>query len=100
MLTRFSAGLCPYTPQKCAGIQIEPARSDPIVRQPSPAATARAPPPVEPPGVRATSHGLFVAPWIGLLVCQSPSITGTFVLPTTMAPEASTPSTATAGAEL
>ena len=28
----------------------------------NPAASAAAPPPVEPPGVRVTSHGLFVRP--------------------------------------
>ena len=47
----------------------------------SPAASAAAPPPVEPPGVRARSHGLFVRPKTGLLDCQSASIGGTFVLP-------------------
>src|ERR1700730_5747549 len=67
-----------------------------MLRQPKPAASAAAPPPVDPPGVRVRSHGLLVVPWIGLWLCQSLSMTGTFVFPTTMAPADSRRSTATA----
>src|SRR2546425_8805789 len=52
----------------------------------SPAASAAAPPPVDPPGVRAGSHGFTVRPKIGLSACQSARTGGTFVLPTTTAP--------------
>src|SRR5437667_10712417 len=62
VLTSSSVGLSPYTPQKCAGMRIEPLRSLPTLRHPRPAARAAAPPPVDPPAVRVTSHGLFVAP--------------------------------------
>jgi hypothetical protein len=55
-------GRSPYTPQKLAGMRIEPARSVPKSRQDSPAATAAAAPPDEPPGVWLVSHGLLVAP--------------------------------------
>src|SRR5256884_6980072 len=52
----------------------------------SPAASAAAPPPVEPPGVRLRSQGLLVRPYTGLLDCQSDSIWGTFVFAMTTAP--------------
>src|SRR5437667_400624 len=52
----------------------------------SPAASAAAPPPVDPPGVRAGSHGFTVRPKIGLSACQSARTGGTFVLPTMTAP--------------
>src|ERR1700722_2988318 len=59
---RPSDGLCPKTPQKCAGRRIEPPMSDPSESGPNPAATAAADPPDEPPGERLTSQGLLVVP--------------------------------------
>src|SRR5438132_12874509 len=44
-------------------MRMEPLRSLPIVSAPRPAATAAAPPPVDPPAVRVTSQGLFVIPY-------------------------------------
>src|SRR3954468_1042374 len=55
-------GLSPYTPQKWAGIRIEPPRSPPNSRPERAAATAAAAPPDEPPGVRPRSQGLLVVP--------------------------------------
>ena len=55
-----------------------------------PVASAAAPPPVEPPGVRPASHGFTVRPNTGLSDCQSASTGGTFVLPKTIAPAART----------
>src|ERR687898_3107997 len=68
-------------------MRMEPTRSDPYWRKLIPAATAAAAPPEEPPGVRAGSHGLAVAPKSSLAVCpKSPSMKATLVLPTTTAP--------------
>src|ERR687898_480755 len=68
-------------------MRMEPTRSDPYSRKLIPAATAAAAPPEEPPGVRAGSHGLAVAPKSSLAVCpKSPSMKATLVLPTTTAP--------------
>src|SRR6266704_525084 len=52
----------------------------------SPAASAAAPPPVEPPGVRRRSHGLLVVPNTSLWLCQSVANGGTLVLPRITAP--------------
>ena len=51
-----------------------------------PAASAAAAPPDDPPGVRRTSHGLWVVPYTGLKLCQSASEAGTLLLPKTTAP--------------
>ena len=66
--TRCSVGLNPNTPQKCAGIRMEPERSVPMSKGVIPLATAAAAPPLDPPGVRFKSHGLFVRPKIELFV--------------------------------
>ncbi len=60
--------------------------SEPTSSALSPAAMAAALPPLLPPGVRARSHGLLVRPKIGLADCQSASIGGTLVLPSSTAP--------------
>ena len=59
---RPRVGLCPKTPQKCAGTRIDPPMSDPIESGPNPTASAAADPPEEPPGERPRSHGLLVVP--------------------------------------
>ena len=56
--TRPSEGLRPNTPQNAAGIRMEPAPSEPWAKAPSPAATAEAAPPLDPPEVRSSRHGL------------------------------------------
>ena len=55
-------GFSPNTPQKCAGMRTESAISVPSSKLVSPAATAAAAPPDDPPGVRVRSHGLLVVP--------------------------------------
>ena len=64
--TRCSVVLSPYTPQKCGGSRSEPARSEPTSSGVMPLASAAVAPPLEPPGVRAGSHGLAVRPKTGL----------------------------------
>src|SRR5437016_2969167 len=56
-------GLWPNTPQKSAGIRIEPAMSDAIPKGEPPEPTAAPSPPDEPPAVRLGSYGLLVRPY-------------------------------------
>ena len=62
----------PITPQNAAGIRIEPPVSVPIASGTSPAATAAADPPLDPPGTRSRFHGLRVDPRVGVLGGDSP----------------------------
>jgi hypothetical protein len=95
--TVFAVGRSPYTPQNAAGMRIEPTRSEPQSRNVSPAATAAADPPLEPPGLRVGACGLFVRPYSSFAVCaKSASIVATFVLPTRIAPAARSRRTAAA----
>ena len=55
-------GLMPARPQKAAGMRIEPPPSVAVAMGASPAATAAAEPPLEPPGVNSSFHGLRVVP--------------------------------------
>src|ERR671917_585109 len=55
-------GLRPTMPLRAAGWRIEPPVSVPIAHGASPAATAAAEPPLEPPGTRVSSHGLSTGP--------------------------------------
>ena len=50
----------PTTPHRAAGWRMEPPVSEPRAHSASPAATAAAEPPLEPPGTVARSHGLRV----------------------------------------
>src|SRR5712664_2705753 len=52
----------PVTPQKCAGIRIEPPVSDPNAANVKRAATAAPDPDDEPPVTRSKPHGLCTAP--------------------------------------
>ena len=71
-----------------AGIRIEPPPSLACAIETIPEATAAPEPPLEPPVVRAVSHGLRLGPYAsGSLVGRIPS-SGVFVLPTTMKPAA------------
>ena len=62
----------------------------------SPAASAAADPPDEPPAPRVTSHGLFVVPYTALYDWKSARDIGTLVLPKITAPAARSRATATA----
>lgn len=55
-------GLCDTMPQKCAGTRKLPAMSPPSSTGVIPAASAPAEPPLLPPVVRVTSHGLLLVP--------------------------------------
>ena len=60
--TRPRDGLSPMPPHQAAGMRIEPPMSEPWASGTSPALTAAAPPPVEPPADRPDIHGVWVAP--------------------------------------
>ena len=82
-------GLSPNSPQNAAGIRIEPPPSDPSAIGTSPAATAAALPPLEPPGLRSSFHGLRVIPNAAELVkCPQAASSHSAVLPSTIAPAA------------
>ncbi len=84
--TRPKLGFSPTLPQNAAGMRIDPAPSVPTLSGPSPAATAAAVPPDEPPGVFAGSHGLRVIPVSGELVSALQPNSGVVVLPISTAP--------------
>src|SRR2546427_3073047 len=86
--TRPKVGFKPTSPQKLAGMRIDPAPSEPSASGANPAATAAAPPPVEPPGVRVRSHGFRDSPNRGLSVDPRQANSGRFVRPRKIAPEA------------
>src|SRR2546428_4378595 len=65
-LTVPYVGLKPTTPQSEAGTRIDPAVSVPIAQSHSPAATAAADPPEDPPALLLGSRGLRTAPKCGL----------------------------------
>src|ERR687891_64208 len=94
--TRPNDGFRPTTPQKRAGIRIDPAPSLPSASGAMPAATAAAAPPLEPPETRSTFQGLLVVPNSGL--SQTPLLpnSGVVVFPTRMAPAPRSRSTRTA----
>ena len=83
-------------PQKCAGMRSEPLMSLPRSSGDRPAATAAAPPPELPPGVRSRFHGLFVRPKIGLTDCPPAASGGKLVLPRMIAPACRSSATAAA----
>jgi len=62
MSTLPRVGLKPTTPQKAAGIRIEPPVSEPTAQSHMPVATATADPPEEPPATRSGSRGLRTGP--------------------------------------
>ena len=67
-------------------MRIEPPPSEASAPPTRPAATAAAEPPLDPPGVRLRSHGLRVAPKVGVSVNGTISSSGTLVLPMITAP--------------
>ena len=62
MGTRPRVGLSPTSPQHDAGMRIEPPPSFACATATMPLATAAAEPPLEPPGVWPSFHGLCVGP--------------------------------------
>src|SRR5687768_15320317 len=84
--TRPKLGLRPTLPQNAAGMRTEPAPSVPTLSGPSPAATAAAVPPDDPPGVFDGSHGLRVSPVNGEFVSPLQPNSGVVVFPTSTAP--------------
>ena len=81
-----AAGLIPNSPQHDAGIRIEPPPSLPCDAGASPAATAAAAPPLEPPDVREVSQGLRQGPFSSDSVTAVSPSSGVFVLPMTTKP--------------
>src|SRR5579859_7434052 len=86
--TRPRDGFIPTRPQHAAGMRIEPPPSEPVATGTSPAATAAAEPPEEPPGVRVVSHGLRVTPLAAVAVHGKIVSSGTLVIPIGIAPAA------------
>ena len=81
-------GFMPTSPQKPAGMRVEPPPSDAVAAGRSPAATAAADPPLDPPGVRSVFHGLRAGGWTLVRVKLRVPNSGAFVLPTNTAPAA------------
>src|SRR2546422_10548855 len=76
----------PTTPQKLAGLRIEPEVSPPVAAMSRPAASAAAEPLLEPPGVRDRSHGLFASGNAAPTLAPPKENSGSFILPTSTAP--------------
>ena len=73
-------------PQSADGCLIEPPVSEPSAHGASPADTAAAEPPPEPPGTRVGSHGFFVGPYAEFSVDEPIANSSVFVLPSTRRP--------------
>src|SRR5712692_1199958 len=76
----------PTTPQKAAGVRKLPPKSVPSASGAMRAASAAAPPPVEPEAESAVFHGLRVAPNTLFTVLAPAPNSGVLVLPSTIAP--------------
>ena len=81
-------GFSPNTPQKCDGMRIEPAPSEPWCSGPKPAAAAAAAPLEDPPAFRPCCQGLCVMPVSGLRLMPVQPNSGVVVLPRMTAPAA------------
>jgi hypothetical protein len=66
--TTPAVGFSPTSPQKAAGVRIEPPPSVPVASGAMPAASAAPDPPEEPPGDHAGAHGFPVGPNTALSV--------------------------------
>src|SRR5438270_13615719 len=75
---------------------MEPPVSEPMASGANPAATAAALPPLDPPGTRVTSCGLWVGPNAEFSVDEPIANSSRFVLPTMIAPAATSRSTTVA----
>ena len=83
-------------PHIAAGWRIEPPVSEPSASGVMPAATATADPPLEPPGMRSSAHGLRDGPNAEFSVDDPIANSSQLVLPTTTAPAASSRATTVA----
>src|ERR671926_1743712 len=81
-------GLRPTMPQSAAGWRTEPPVSVPSAQTTSPAATAAALPPLEPPGTRSRSHGLRTGPNAEFSFEEPIANSSMFVLASSPAPAA------------
>ena len=81
-------GFIPTTPQSAAGCRIEPPVSVPSASGASPAATAAAEPPLDPPGTMRASHGLCVVPKAECSVDEPIANSSMLVLPSGINPAA------------
>src|ERR1700722_7290044 len=79
----------PTMPQKDAGIRIEQPKSVPCANGTMPVATATADPPEDPAGLSSGFQGLRVTPNTSLKVLAPAANSGVLVLPSTIAPAAS-----------
>src|SRR5207342_630950 len=86
--TRPTVGFNPKAPQNDAGILIEPAPSPPCAMRTTPAATAAADPPEEPPAVSPCRHGLCPGPFTRFPDSPFQPYSDVVVLPTMAAPAA------------
>src|SRR6516165_4818868 len=73
-------------PVMAAGCRIEPPVSEPSARGTAPAATAAADPPLDPPGMRSSAHGLRTGPNAEFSFDDPIANSSQFVLPTMTAP--------------
>src|ERR1700756_3171800 len=81
-------GLSPTSPQHDAGMRMLPPPSEALANGTIPAATAAAAPPLDPPGVRSSAHGLRVGPHASGCVVGKLPISGLFVRPAMTRPAA------------
>ena len=79
-------GLSPTTPHSDAGCRTLPPVSVPNAQTASPAATAAAEPPLEPPGTRSRSQGLCTGPYAEFSFDEPIANSSQLVLPTSTAP--------------
>ena len=79
----------PTTPQSDAGWRMEPPVSEPSARVTSPAATAAALPPDDPPGTRVRSQGLLVGWKADESVVEPKANSSMLSLPSGVAPASS-----------
>src|SRR5919198_1852249 len=86
--TRPYVGLRPTTPQSAAGCRTEPPVSVPNAHTHSPAATAAADPPDDPPGTVSSPHGFLVGKNAEFSVEEPMANSSQLVLPTSTDPSA------------
>ncbi len=81
-------GLSPTSPQHDAGMRMLPPPSEAWANGTIPTATAAAAPPLDPPAVRSSAHGLRVAPQASGCVVGKLPISGLLVRPAITSPAA------------
>src|ERR1700679_753487 len=88
-----SVGFSPTTPQKEAGMRMEPPASVPVAIGTAPDATVAPDPALDPPELRARFHGLRVIPVRGDIPVPFQPNSGVVVFPMTTAPACTNRST-------